>query len=390
MDRAVSNSPSWVAPQYGVAGLDLVLPSICASLGVPVAGEHLVLPPSARAIVVLADGLGDDLLGARSGHAPLLSRWRRDGYTLSTSFPSTTAAGMGTFGVGAPSGTHGLVGYEVLDPDRDVVFNELSWENGPSPEAWQPAPSWFQRAATDGVAVTRIGPGFFDGSGLTRAVQSGGRFVAASDLASRVDAALTAVRAAPRSLVYLYWGEIDKAGHVHGVTSWQWGAELEAFDAEVARLARSVPPDTAVYVTADHGMVDAPFARRLDVAHEPELARGVRHLAGEARARHLHVVPGALEDVRAAWSAVLGESAWILGRDEAVAAGWFGAVRAGVQERIGDLVVAIHDDRAVVDSRRDRADLLALLGHHGSLTAAEMHVPFLGVPARVEGGALRG
>ena len=73
-------------------------------------------------------------------------------------------------------------------------------------------------------------------------------------------------------------------------------------------------------------MVDSPHELRLDVAHEPLLAAGVRHVTNEARAPQLHVEPGALVDVHAAWTAVLGDRGIVLTRDEAVAAGWFGAV----------------------------------------------------------------
>ena len=84
-----------------------------------------------------------------------------------------------------------------------------------------------------GVAVTRVGPGHFDGSGLTEAALRGGRYVAATSLAARVEAGLAALRASARSLVYVYWGELDKAGHVHGVASARWGEELEDVDAAV-------------------------------------------------------------------------------------------------------------------------------------------------------------
>ena len=181
---------------------------------------------------------------------------------------------MGSFGTGAPPGTHGLVGYEVLDPAVDRVFNELSWENGPDPFRWQPTPTVFQEIAAEGVEVTRIGPGFFDGSGLTNAALRGGRFRAASSLADRVAVALEAVRAAPRSLVYLYWGDIDKVGHVHGPGSWEWVDELESVDRHLATLVAGVPDDTAVHVTADHGLVDVPYAHRVDLATETELTRG--------------------------------------------------------------------------------------------------------------------
>ena len=118
--------------------------------------------------------------------------------------------------------------------------------------------------APEGVEVTRIGPGFFDGSRLTNAalrrpVQGG------VVLADRVAVALEAVRAAPRSLVYLYWGDIDKVGHVHGPGSWEWVDELESVDRHLATLvARS--SGRLRCVTADHGLVDVPYAHRVDLA----------------------------------------------------------------------------------------------------------------------------
>jgi hypothetical protein len=232
------------------------------------------------------------------------------------------------------------------------------------------------------VAVTRIGPGFFDGSGLTRAALRGGRFRAAQALDARVDAALLALRADRRALVYLYWGELDKVGHVHGCQSWEWGDELEAIDAELARLVRSVPSDTAVYITADHGMVDAPHALRIDIAHDPELAAGIRHVGGEPRSLQLYCEPGAADDVLATWTARVGERAWIRSREAAVREGWFGPVAEANTARIGDVLVAARDNFAIVDSRHWRPQLLALLGMHGSLTADEAAVPLFHIPAR--------
>ena len=69
-------------------------------------------------------------------------------------------------------------------------------------------------------------------------------------------------------------------------------------------------------------------------------------------------------------------------RDEAIGRGWFGPVHAHVLPRIGDVIVAMRDNFAIVDSRTGRPELLALLGLHGSLTADEVAVPLLQVAAR--------
>jgi hypothetical protein len=289
---------------------------------------------------------------------------------------------MGTFGTGLPPGAHGLVGYEVLVPGEDRLLNELSWDGGPDPRQWQPSQTVFEQAVADGVTVTRIGPGFFDGSGLTTAALRGGGFTAARSLDSRVDSALAAVRASKRALVYVYWGELDKVGHVHGCQSWEWGDELELIDRALARLVAGIPSDTSVHITADHGMVDAPHALRIDLAHDAELAAHVRHVGGEPRSLQLYCAPGASEDVLATWRERVNARAWVLSRDEAVDQGLFGAVSEHVLPRIGDVIVAMRDNFAIVDSRTARPALLALLGLHGSLTDGEMAIPLLQVPAK--------
>ena len=270
----------------------------------------------------------------------------------------------------------------MLIPGEDRLLNELSWENGPDPFAWQPTQTEFERAALDGVAVTRIGAGFFDGSGLTNAALRGGAFKAARSLDARVDAALAAVRASKRALVYLYWGELDKVGHVHGCQSREWGDELELIDQAMARLSAGVPSDTSVQITADHGIVDVPHDLRIDLAHAAPLSHGVRHVGGEFRSLQLYCEQGATEDVLATWRERLGARAWVLSRDEAVGEGLFGTVSQRVLPRIGDVIVAMRDNFAVVDSRTARPQLLALLGLHGSLSPEEVAIPLLHVAAR--------
>nr|WP_219108181.1 nucleotide pyrophosphatase/phosphodiesterase family protein [Austwickia sp. TVS 96-490-7B] len=383
-----------MTPRYDGAGLAGVLPAVSAALGVPLPGlpspqdpdwPMPAVPPARRAVVVLVDGLGLELLRRRSGHAPYLRSLLPDAGAITSGFPSTTATSMGTFGTGLPPGAHGLVGYEVLVPERDRLVNELSWLDGPDPLAWQPSSTVFEQLTAADVPVTMIGPAYFDGSGLTRAALRGATFRAADQPHARVPAALAALRAHPRCLVYLYWGEVDRAGHEHGCASSKWGEAVEEVDAALRRLAGQLPPDTLLVVTADHGMVDIPFADRIDLAIEPELGDGVRHLGGEARSPQLYVRPGATTDVWQRWNERLGDQAHVLTRQEALDAGWFGPPgtaeaairREEVSRRIGDIVISCRSAVAVVDSRCQPPRLLRLLGLHGALTRDEVLVPLL-------------
>jgi hypothetical protein len=366
------------------AGLGDVLPSVTAALGVPLRGPaRLELPAARSAVVVLVDGLGERLLDRRGGHAPFLRSVRAgSGFAAAVGcgFPSTTATSMGTFGTARPAGSHGLVGMNVLAPALDTVFSELAWDPRVDPLAWQPTSTVFEEAVAAGLPVVMIAPHWFDGSGLTRAALRGGRFVAAHTLEERVDAALAALAGHPRVLVYLYWGEVDKVGHVHGCESWQWGEQVEHVDAELARLARSARRDVLVVVTADHGMVDVPHADRVDLVDEPELTRGVRHVGGEARALHLYCRPGEADAVAATWRARFGADVEVVTRDDAVGRGWFGPVADHVRPRIGDLLAVATGRTAIVDSATARPELLRLLGQHGARTPEEVLVPVLAVP----------
>jgi hypothetical protein len=368
------------------AGLADVLPSVVAALGVPVRGAGPIAMPAARSgVVVLVDGLGERLLDRRGGHAPFLRSVRAgDGLAAAVEcgFPSTTATSMGTFGAGRPAGSHGLVGMTVLDPALDTVFSELAWDPRVDPLTWQPTTTVFEEAAAAGLPVVMIAPHWFDGSGLTLAALRGARFVAANTLEDRVDAALAVLAAHPRVLVYLYWGDVDKVGHVHGCESWQWGQEVERVDGELARLVRSARRDVLVAVTADHGMVDVPLTARVDLVDEPALTRGVRHVGGEARALHLYCEAGRTEEVAGTWRGRFGPDVEVVPRGDAIAHGWFGPVAPGVEPRIGDLLVVPTGRTAIVDSATQRPELLRLIGQHGARTPEETLVPVLAVLGR--------
>src|SRR5664279_3146244 len=247
-----------VFPLYDTAWLGAVLPGAAQALGVTVKVPALTLPTARSVCVVIVDGLGRMLLEETADRAPFLTSLLPGSITLTAGCPSTTATSMGSFGTGLPPGRHGLVGYEVMDPARGVLLNELKWDPGTDPLAWQPHPTMFEELADHGVAVTRIGNPGFDGSGLTLAALRGGAFVGEKRVDTRVDVAVAALSRPDRGLVYLYWGALDGAGHQHGWRSPQWRRQLRHVDRELARLARRLAPGTVLLVTGDHGMVDVP------------------------------------------------------------------------------------------------------------------------------------
>ena len=370
--------------------LSHVVPSLAASLGAALPNT-LRLPKARSAILLLVDGLGLEQLQQYSAHAPffrsVLQQQTEAQTELSTVYPSTTAAALSSLGTGLSPGEHGLVGYDVYDPERQTVVNQLGgWDERTDPEVWQPAATIFEQLNEQRLAgaheiepITISLPAFQD-SALTRAALQGPRFIGHEDLTARFNQAARQAQR-PGALIYLYANELDRIGHQYGPGSDQWLEVLEELDAQARRLSRKLPEGTLAAVTGDHGMIEVREEHRIDFAHDEELVAHIAHTAGEPRMVQLHFGPSATEQERqrtlSAWQRRFGNQAWIVTRQQAIDAGWFGTVSARVRPRLGDVLVSGFEPIALYDSRRATPQSFSMVGHHGAPTSAEVRIPWL-------------
>jgi hypothetical protein len=368
--------PAPPIPRYGESTLADLATSVLAALGVPGEANPLELPPADRICLLVVDGLGWNLLREHPAAAPFLSELARSGRPLTAGFPATTVTSLSSLGTGLPPGQHGMLGYQVAVPGTGRLLNALRWDKRVDPLTWQPSSTIFERAGAAGVAAYRIAQGSYRDSGLSTAVMRGAIYCPADTLGALVGQAATVLAAEPRALAMVYESGLDSTGHVCGCGSDAWRFQLGHVDRLAEQLAGALPHGTALYVTADHGMVDVGQADRIDVDSQPGMRDGVTVLGGEPRARHVYTRPGAAADVLAAWREALSGAAWVASRAEAIADGWFGPVSPAMADRIGDVVVACTGSRAVVATRTEPRET-ALTGMHGSLAAADQLVPML-------------
>ena len=365
-----------VLPHYGERSLPDLASSLLASLGVTAEPNPLSLPPASRACLLVVDGLGWELLRDHPAAAPFLSELAVHGGPLTAGFPATTVTSLSSLGTGRPPGQHGMLGYQVAIPGQPRLLNGLRWDSSVDPLAWQPGETVYQRAVEAGVSAFRVAAPALEKTGLSAAVMRGNSYRPAESRGALAAEAAAALRAADRALVTVYHGQLDSTGHVFGCGSDAWRYHLGHVDKLAEQLASAIPAGTPLYVTADHGMVDVGPADRIDADTTPGLLDGVALLGGEPRARHVYAVPGAAADVLQAWRAIIGSRAWVLSRDEAIGAGWFGPVEPWLADRIGDVVAAPAGPWAVIASEAEKLES-SLIGMHGSLTSADQLVPLL-------------
>jgi hypothetical protein len=363
-------------PAYGESSLADLGSSLLAALGLARVPDPLGLPLADRVCVLVVDGLGWELLRDHQAAAPFLSELAVSGRPLTAGFPAMTATSLASLGTGTPPGQHGVLGYQVAVPGEGRLLNTLRWDSRVDPVAWQPGPTIFERAAAAGIAGFHVAHPAVLRTGLSAAALRGAQEVAAGTLGALAAQAATVLWRSDRALAVVYHGQLDSTGHEFGCSSDAWRYHLGQVDRLAEHLAGALPPGTALYVTADHGMVDVPPQDRTDADTVPRLRDGVALLGGDSRSRHVYAEPGAAADVLAAWREVLGHRAWVVGRDEAIDEGWFGPVDPRVVPRIGDVVAASTGTSAIVATRAEPQES-ALIGMHGSLTPPEQAVPLL-------------
>ncbi|MCY7341924.1 MAG: alkaline phosphatase family protein [Pseudonocardia sp.] len=372
-----------VLPEYGRRSLAEVLPALLAALGVAGPAPALVVEPVRAAALLLVDGLGTELLRAHAADAPFLSSLP-DAGPLTVGFPSSTAVSLASLGTGLPPGAHGMLGTSFRVAENEVI-DALHWTSHGTdeavdlrelhpPEEVQQMPTVLQQAAAAGVEVAVVSQWAFRGSGLTRATLRGGRFRGTHALGDLAAAMITALTGPGRRLCYGYHADLDAMGHLHGPGSLPWRLQLAQVDRLASLIAEHLPSDALLAVTGDHGMVAVD--RRFDADTDPDLLRDVLLLGGDPRSRHVHAHPGAAADVLATWREVLGDAAWVVPGEQAVAEGWFGPMGARFADRLGDVVVAARGTAAVIRSAAE-PHISVLPGQHGSLSAEEQLVPLL-------------
>lgn len=347
-----------------------------ASQALPTPDVSNPWPQSSRVVLIVVDGLGWHNVNDHASAAPFLSELMAGKSPATTGFPATTATSMATIGTGRLAGQTGLVGYSAMNPMTGAVGNFVSWRDVEPPLEIQRETTLFEQLTAAGVPVTSVSLERFAQSGLTQAAFRGAQHVAAESLDDTVDYTLQALR--EPGLVHMYWGEIDKVGHVHGPHSPQWIDELTSFDQALQRLMASAPAGTLCVITADHGMVNIAPRDRIDIADDYSLMRGVRAVAGEPRAPQVYTnSPGMADQVAQRWAARLGKRAMVVTRTQAQEAGLLGDVSDHVLPWCGDVLVLTTGTTAIVDSSTMTPMAIGLRGMHGSLTPYEVHVPLI-------------
>lgn len=344
-----------------------------------------------RLLLIVIDGLGDALL-REAGQGTRLAAHRVGG--LTSVFPSTTAAAVTTLMSGLAPAAHGLTGWHMLFEEAGGVLAVLPLRRRGPPVADRPVP--------DVPPPGRL----FTHAGLFAGLRRASRVLSPADIAfspfnlfhtrgastqgyadredmfaQLADVAADVARSDAPAFTYAYYDGLDALSHRYGAYGDMARAELLALDAAFGRLLDALSgSDTTVIVTADHGFIDSPADRSIDLAEHPQLAAMLAQpLCGEQRVAWCYLKPEvSADDFLRCVAARLGDRAEAIPCARLVEEGWFGPGPAHpkLASRIGDFALVMQENWTIKDwlptERRYR-----LLGQHGGVSALEMQVPLV-------------
>jgi len=344
-----------------------------------------LLRPARNVIYLVVDGLGEEQLARHlregRGRAFLAVHLRR---TISTVFPATTAAAVTTFATGAAPAEHGVLGWHLHLPDLGMVSTILpAVTRTGSPFAppefdlhrYLRLPSHLNTTRGRRALLS------YDHIPESRFSLAGTRWherAAYGTLPSMVRAIAAFARRSRFGLAYAYWPGFDSFCHEKGCAHAATLRHLDEIDRALARLVRVLKgTNTCLLVTADHGLVDAPRKRCVELRDVPGFMDCLAILpSGDARQVSCFVRPARVarfkrivrEQLRAACVCVTGE--------ELLRLGVFGPGRQhpALAARLGDYVLIARDGYAFAHTPAGaKSDFN--IGNHGGMSKAEVQVP---------------
>ena len=338
-----------------------------------------------RIVYLVLDGVGDNQLSrllAAGGGTRFFSRHPRE--RITTVFPSTTAAAVTTLSTGATPAEHGVLSWHLhlhdlglvgaVLPGRTLTGTPMTRDDF-SLRRYLALPSYLSSVRRHKRLLSF---GTLGESAYSNAGTRWNGYGAYQTLAGMERQTVRFARQGRRGVAYVYWPVYDTLCHAKGVQARESRRHLAEIDESLGRLARRLAgTGTLLLVTADHGVVDAPPPKRVELTAVPRLLDSLAVLpAGDARQVSCFVRPGRVGQFHEVVERHLAEACVCVTGDEIMESGLLGPGRPhpALRGRVGDYVLLARDDYAF----QVTASLMKTRvhkGNHGGLSSDEVYVP---------------
>ena len=363
-----------------------------------------------RVIFCIVDSLGVDNMQSTSV-AKLFEDLQ--GVTLSSTFPTITSAAVTSIHLGVPPTSHGIMGHQIYFREYGVIVDTLRMAGADVrtrdaiPYAgidvrvlrWTNSIAEHLRETNSPIVYADCLSGQIAGTGIGHFFTLRSNTLPYSDY---VDAfggirQLLARYASRPLFVTLYIANIDLLAHKYGPYTPEYKEGCDTFLRHLRSFAESLTPSvaktTSIIITSDHGQHTIRDERRIIFTRDQiaEVKGTLRVPPGySGRVMHFYCVSPAKRRQLKRWlQERVGDRAVVMDVQDLNKARLLpGPASRAVVDRLGDLLLLSREGaNPEVEHRESENQPLELLpsprllGSHGSITADELYVPFLGFSA---------
>lgn len=361
-------------------------------------------------ILFFVDGFGWRFFDKYRDRFPALKRFIDGGIAskLTSQFPSTTAAHVTCINTGLPVGESGVYEWFYYEPLVDRVIAPLLFsyagdhalgtlkESGIPSEEFYPKHTLHETLRKEGLSSYVMQHSNIAHSPYSEAMFKGATQMPFGSMREAFANLLNIVEKndGNKSYAYLYFGDVDSAGHRHGIGSPQFETAVSLFWTQLEEFffnqLKKTEKKIACLFIADHGMVDVNPATTFYLNKQfPEIDRFLKRNragspiapAGSCRDFFLHIQDDRLDEAQEVLKEVIQNRGRVVPTEELVQHGFFGAKTPSrkFMDRVGNLVILPHEGECIWWYVKHHFEQ-HFYGAHGGLSRNEMEIPFLFLP----------
>ncbi len=336
-------------------------------------------------ILCVIDGLGYDYLIRHGKGSSLYQHLHSRIHAVA---PATTAASITTYLTGLAPQQHGLTGWYTWFRELGSVVTVLPFlarcnRSDLGLAGITPQTLFGHQSVFDLMSVSSysISPEWIARSVFNQAHLGKAGLMPYRDLQHYIYQITDCVRRHDnRKYIYAYWPGFDSLAHEYGVNSSAVADHFalldEAFQQLTAQLSGT---ESVVLLSADHGFVDAPVERQLDVNSLPDLQQCLQiPLCGEPRLAYCYVRNGMQQRFVDSVQNELAHIAELYPSQHLIERGLYGLGERHPElaSRVGDFTLVMKENY-VLTQRLPGERAIQMTGFHGGLSSTEIEVPLI-------------
>ena len=341
------------------------------------------LKNSKNIVLMIIDGMGFEFLIKK--HNSFLKEKIRA--RITSVFPPTTSAGVGTFVTGVPAQQSALTAWFIFLKEVGILAKILPFapriggasfdERGVKMRDILEVDAFTSKIKAKSFVIS---PEYILKTAFNKHTASKAKLRGYKDFNGFIRETTKAVKSPGKKYVYAYWPDIDTFSHEFGVGSSKHEKHFKEIDKKIKKFVEKIKgTNTTLIITADHGLINTPKEKVILLKDHPKFVECLTMpRSGEGRLAYFYVHPSKTKQFEGYVKQHFSHCCEMYKSEDLIRRNFFGlgAPNKKLFDRVGDYVLVMKENYIMKDVLLGEHENKNI-GHHGGVSKEEMHVPLI-------------